>query len=611
MAKSGIWSAMLAAMLLAGGCSEAPQGERSDERAQTQPRAESSETAAAAALHALFEEEWANRLSENPLFASRVGETAYNERLPAIAPADHARRLEQDRGFLERLQGIDRTALTPDDRLNYDLFAWQLEQRIAHAQFRDWRIPLNSDSGFHVSIQRMHEAMPFRTAADYEAYLTRLQGLESYINQQIANMRLGLETGFTLPREILDGILPSLEGPLVDDPTASVFYEPFADIPGQIPAAARERLASEGAGLIGETVIPAFAAFHDFFVEEYMPGARTTLGASDLPEGEDYYRNRLRFYTTLPEATAQSIHETGLGEVARIRAEMDAIIEEVGFEGSFEEFLAFLRTDERFYVKEPAQLLKEAAWLAKTIDGKLPGFFGTLPRQPYGVREVPPDLAPNYTTGRYWGSPLEGRTGGFYMVNTYAVEQRPLYTLPALTLHEAVPGHHLQNALAKELEGVPEFRRYFRSHAFGEGWGLYSEKLGIEMGMYDTPYEHFGRLTYEMWRACRLVIDTGVHAMGWSRQQARDYLASNTALGMQNVRTEVDRYIGWPGQALAYKMGEIAIVDMRRQAEEALGAEFEIGAFHDTLLGAGPVPLPILRQRIVAYIERGGALESD
>ena len=607
MAKATLLAGLLAAGLLAGGCSQSPQGENSDARGEAGSPASAQETAEARALHALFEEEWANRLSDNPLFASRVGETAYNDRLPAIAPADHAQRLEQDRGFLARLEEVDRAALSPDDRLNYDLFAWQLEQRIAHAEFRDWRIPLNSDSGFHVSIQRMHEAMPFRTVAHYEAYLARLRGLDGYIDQQIANMRLGLEEGFTLPREILDGILPSLEGPLVEDPAASVFYEPFAEFPDHISEAEAARLAEAGARVIGESVIPAFSAFHDFFVEEYRPGARTTLGASELPEGEAYYRNRLRFYTTLPEATAQSIHETGLGEVARIRAEMDAIIEQVGFEGSFEAFLAFLRTDERFYVEEPAQLLKEAAWLAKTIDGKLPGFFGTLPRQPYGVREVPADLAPNYTTGRYWGAPLEGRTGGFYMVNTYAVEQRPLYTLPALTLHEAVPGHHLQNALARELEGVPEFRRYFRSHAFGEGWGLYSEKLGIEMGMYDTPYEHFGRLTYEMWRACRLVIDTGVHAMGWSRQQARDYLASNTALSMQNVRTEVDRYIGWPGQALAYKMGEIAIVDMRRQAEEALGASFDIGAFHDALLGAGPVPLPILRQRIAAFTERGAA----
>jgi len=593
----------LFAVLLLGltGCAEAPTDSRDDSAAAPSASAE------VEALHALFAEEWASRLEDNPLFASRTGSNAYNDRLPDVSPEAYARRLEQDRRYLERLEAIERAALSAKDRLNYDLFAWQLEQRIAHARFRDWRIPLNSDSGFHMSLPRMHEAMPFRTVADYENYLARLNALPAYFEQQTANMRMGLEDGFTLPKAILSGVLPSIEGPIVEDPENSVFFEPFEAVPGHIAPAERERLRTAGAEAIADAVVPAYEAFRAFFVSEYTPDARESLGASEMPEGEAYYRNRLRFYTTLPEATAQSIHELGRQEVERIRGEMDAIIETVGFEGDFDAFVAFLRSDPRFYADNAEDLLEKAAWLAKTIDGKLPGYFGRLPRQPYGVRPVPDDIAPNYTTGRYWGAPLEGRTGGFYMVNTYALDQRPLYTLPALTLHEAVPGHHLQNALARELEDVPPFRRHFRSHAFGEGWGLYSEKLGIEMGLYETPYEDFGRLTYEMWRACRLVIDTGIHAMGWSRQQARDYLAGNTALAMQNVRTEVDRYIGWPGQALAYKMGEIEILDLRAHAEAALGAEFEIDAFHDALLAAGPVPLPILRQRIEAYV---GAADS-
>jgi uncharacterized protein (DUF885 family) len=334
---------------------------------------------------------------------------------------------------------------------------------------------------------------------------------------------------------------------------------------------------------------------------EYIPGARPTTGASELPEGRAYYEHLVRHFTTL-DVTPEQVHEIGLAEVKRIRAEMEQIVQQVAFQGSFPEFLEHLRTDPRFYAATPDELLMRAAWIAKRMDGKLPALFKTLPRQPYGIEPVPDHLAPKYTGGRYVGAPLAGRRGGYYWVNTHALENRPLYTLEALTLHEAVPGHHLQNALSKELEGLPRFRRYGGISAYGEGWGLYSEWLGLEAGFYTDPYSNFGRLTYEMWRACRLVVDTGLHALGWTRQQTLDYLAANTALSRHEIRTETDRYISWPGQALAYKMGELKIKELRRKAEEALGPRFDVREFHDVILGSGPVPLPVLEQLVADWI---------
>jgi uncharacterized protein (DUF885 family) len=337
---------------------------------------------------------------------------------------------------------------------------------------------------------------------------------------------------------------------------------------------------------------------------EYAPKARTTLGCSDLPQGREYYAALVRYFTTRDDLTPDAIHALGLKEVARIRAEMDTVIRQTGFKGSFAEFLQFLRTDPQFYPKTAEELLSRAAWLAKSIDGKLPGYFGKLPRQTYSVAPVPAEIAENYTSGRYSGAPPGASRGGEYWVNTTHLDKRPYYELPALTLHEAVPGHHLQGALAYEIENAPTFREHFYPHAFGEGWGLYSEKLGVEMGVYKTPYENFGRLSMEMWRACRLVIDTGIHVKGWSRKQAMDYLAGNTALSLKNVQTEVDRYIAWPGQALAYKIGELTIWELRAKAEKELGPKFDIRQFHDAVLDEGGLPLEILRRRVDAYIAR-------
>ncbi|MGH8166940.1 MAG: DUF885 domain-containing protein, partial [Woeseiaceae bacterium] len=507
----------------------------------------------------MFDDEWKAELERDPLFASSMGVTDYNHLLPVDSPENYRRFLEEDLAFLDRLRAMERAALSEDDRLNYDLFDFIVRSRTTLAPYKPYLIPILSDGGFHMRVQRMYEAMPFTTVRDYENYLSRLNKLEPYFDQNIANMREGLRTGMSQPKAILDGMEPSIAGPIVDNANESIFFTPFDSIPAHFSAEDRDRLQAAGIAAIENTVVPAYQRFLDFFRNEYKPGARDELGAATLPDGDAYYAELVKYFTTMDDATPESIHSLGLNEVARIRAEMDAIIRQVEFDGGFAEFIEFLRTDPRFYADEPRDLLKEASFIAKKIDGQMPAFFRTLPRLPYGVMAVPDDIAPNYTTGRYWGAPIGGRRGGYYMVNTYALDKRPLYELPALTAHEAVPGHHHQGALRQEIEAVPEFRRAFYPHAFGEGWGLYSEKLGIEFGIYETPYDHFGRLSYEMWRACRLVIDTGIHAEGWTREQALQYLAENTALSLHNVRTEVDRYIAWPGQALAYKRGELKI----------------------------------------------------
>lgn len=558
-------------------------------------------------LDTLFDDYWANEMAENPFSATNAGEFSYNDRVPVVAPEDYARRAAEAAAFLERLNDIDRDGLDGDDLLNVELLSFILEHDIELAAFDGWRIPFLADTGFHTDFGYVVSATPFRSEKDYDDYLKRLRALPDYIGQNIENMRQGLADGFTQPKEILPFILPSFEAQVKDNPAAHPFYAPFNDMPKTISPRRQRALRREANTVLANDVIPAYARLLMFMKDEYIPGARETIGVNEVPGGEDYYAALVRFYTTLDDATPNEIHKLGLKEVARIRAEMNAVIKKTGFKGSFEEFLTFLRTDEQFYAKTPEALLERAAWIAKDIDGRLPAYFGKLPRQPYSVEPVPANIAPNYTTGRYVGASLEADRGGQYWVNTYALDKRPLYQLTALTLHEAVPGHHLQGALALEIENAPEFRKSFYPHAFGEGWGLYSEKLGVEMGVYNTPYDDFGRLSYEMWRACRLVIDTGLHSKGWTRQQAIDYLAANTALSLHNVQTEVDRYIAWPGQALAYKMGELTIWELRAKAERELGDDFDIREFHDAVLNSGGLPLEILRTRIDAYIAEAKA----
>lgn len=552
-------------------------------------------------LYQLFEEEWQVRLEENPALATSVGDMRYNDRLPSVTPADHERRAEQDQAFLERLHGIDTSELSDNDRLNYNLFEFVLIARVEEVPFRTWRIPFLSDNGFYSGVVRMSEGMPFKTVTDYENYISRLNDLPRYFGENIDNMRTGLADGFTMPRAILDGVEPQIAVQLHDSAEASAFYAPFKNMPASMAEEDKARLAEAGRAAVEDKVLPAYRALHTFFVGEYMPGARQTLGASALPDGDAYYAQQARLYTTL-DLSPQAIHQIGLNEVARIKSVMEEIIENLSFDGSFADFLEFLRTDPRFYASTKKELLAEASYISKRIDGQMPAFFGNLPRLSYGVRAVPDDIAPNYTTGRYWGGSLENGKAGYFMVNTYALDKRPLYALPSLALHEGVPGHHHQISLAQEQEGVPDFRKRFYLSAFGEGWGLYTEKLGVEMGIYEDDYQNFGRLTYEMWRAGRLVVDTGIHSMGWSREQAVQLFVENSALSLHNINTEVDRYISWPGQALAYKLGELKILELRAKAEEALGENFDIRAFHDAILANGSLPLSLLEVEINRFI---------
>ncbi|MBS0387100.1 MAG: DUF885 domain-containing protein [Proteobacteria bacterium] len=546
-------------------------------------------------------DEWADEMRDNPLYATQAGVRDYDDRLPSVTPADLERQAARNRGYLRRLGKIDRAALNATNRSNFDIFEFVIRNRVALDPYREWRIPLTADEGFHIEVMRMAAGIQMTTAHDYENYIARLRAIPAYFAQQEANMRVGLKDGFTLPAAIMPGIIKIVDGQQYTTPEATPFFEPFTRMPDSIPAERREQLAAAGRAAIREAAIPAYQGLRRFFVEEYQPGARATLGAGDLPQGQAYYAALVRFFTNLDVTPAQ-VHDIGLKEVARIQAEMDAVMHQTGFTGDFAAFLQFLRTDPQFYAHTPDELLKDASYIAKQIDGLLPGYFGKLPRMPYSVQPVPAELAPNYTGGRYNPPPIGGLTGGEFWVNTYALDKRPLYSLTALALHEAVPGHHLQGSLARELTGVPPFRLDFYSHAFGEGWGLYSEKLGVEMGLYKTPYDHFGRLSYEMWRACRLVVDTGLHSMGWTREQAQQYLAEHTALSVQEVRTETDRYIAWPGQALAYKMGELKILELRARAKAALGDRFDIRAFHDAVLDNGSVPLPVLERQIDDYI---------
>jgi uncharacterized protein (DUF885 family) len=553
-------------------------------------------------LHGLFDEAWEFTMREFPTYATSVGDHRFDDRLASASIEDEARRASFWRDVLARLEAIDRSELGADDQINYDMFERELRDQLASFEFKEYLIPITNDSGFHSEYPFLAGLTPLRTTRDFENYIARLNAIPRAIDQHIALMREGLAAGHVQPRVILEGYETTIAPHVVDDLGESVFWTPFPDLPPSVPESDRERIRHAGAAAIEDGVIPAYARFLEFMVDEYRPNARTSIGASELPNGRERYAWLVRRHTTL-DLSPEEIHEIGLDEVSRIRTEMQEIIDEVGFEGDFATFLEFLRSDPRFFATSPEDYIKEARDIAKRIDGTLPSLFRRLPRQPYGVEPVPEHLAPKYTTGRYYGAPLESTRAGTYWVNTYALESRPLWALTALTLHEAVPGHHLQGALAKELEELPNFRRYSYVNAYGEGWGLYSEFLGIEAGMYDTPYDRFGRLTYEMWRACRLVVDTGIHALGWTRGEAMDFMAANTALSRHEITTETDRYISWPGQALAYKMGEITIRRLRLEAEQSLRELFDVREFHDVILLSGPVPLDVLEEQVHGWIE--------
>ena len=565
--------------------------------------------AADQAFQSIYKAEWNWRMQQLPGFDEDSDNSA---RPPANSLQDvgaeaQARRLAYLDGVLEKLDGIDPEALSAQERVNFAVYRPQIEHAAAELRFRDYEMPFNADSSFWSDLGFMAGA-DLRDAAAYRAYASRLRDVPRYFDQQIVNMRAGLARGFSVPRAVLDGRDGSIAMVAeLKSPEDASFWKPYARMPATIPAAEQEALRAEGRAAIREAVIPAFARLLTFFRNDYVPQARTTLAAEAMPDGAAWYREQIRKYTTLDQSPDE-IHAIGLQEVASIRAEMEAIIDKLGFEGTskgraaseqrFADFLHFLRTDPQFYAKTPQELLDDAAWISKRVDGEVGKIIGTLPRGRFTIVEVPPEIAPFWTAGR--------GGAGTYWLNTYNLPSRPLYNLPALTLHESSPGHSLQQSLVNEQGEVPDFRKQYIS-AYGEGWGLYSEWLGKEMGIYRTPYEDFGRLTYAMWRACRLVIDTGVHHKGWSRDQALAYLRDNTALSEHEVTTEVDRYISWPGQALSYKLGEIAIMRLRREAEAALGTKFDVRKFHDVVLAQGSLPLPVLESQVRAYIAEAKA----
>jgi len=553
----------------------------------------------------LVDREWQFRLNEFPFLARENGDKSKAGRVTHVSEKDQLRRYEFWKQVKFELAAISCDRLEREECINYRIFERQIHQFLADYETKAYLIPFTSDWGFYLSWNRWGDDKDIVTAQDYRDYLSRLEALPGVMDEYIALMREGLETGMTQPRVILAGREVPIRKQLVEDPEQSEFFKPFLNMSEGISGDERKALVAKAKTAVMQGVVPAYERLLEFFENEYFIKARSTLGASNLPDGKRYYDEQIYRYATV-DMTADEIHELGLSEVARIRTEMQAIIDALAFDGDLAAFIGFLRTDPQFYAKTPHELLAEASYFAKKIDGRLPMMFGKLPRQPYGVAPVPDSIAPFYTGGRYVGSPLDAREGGYYWVNTYALESRPLYTLPSLTLHEAVPGHHLQIALAMEQGEQPDFRRNDYISAFGEGWALYAEKLGIEMNIYETPYQNFGRLTYEMWRACRLVIDTGIHTRGWTREQAQDYLAGNTALSIHEVTTEVDRYISWPGQALSYKLGEYTIWQLRREAETRLGADFDLRAFHDFILALGSVPLDILKDETHRWINEQG-----
>jgi uncharacterized protein (DUF885 family) len=547
-------------------------------------------------LYKLFDDEVALQKAHQ----ANGGEFDINNQFVDQSPAGHLARLNDQKLLLDRLNGIDPSTLSKEDQLNYNLFEFVMSHRVTQAEFKPYRIPFLADSGFFIRMASQVERKPFKTVEDYNNYLAWLDQLPAYVDQHIDNMKQGISDGFTMPRIILDGIKGTIDAYANANVDGSVYFAPFKSIPGNFSAEDQAAILEKGKAGVAGKALAASKKLADFFTNTYMPAARKTLGAKDLPGGSDYYKYLVTFFTTM-DITPKEVHDLGLSEVKRIRGEMEAIIKRVGFKGSFKEFLTFLRTDKQFYATSKRDLLKEASYISKRIDAAMPRFFKTLPRKPYGVRAVPDEIAPNYTTGRYWGSRSE-TTPGYFMVNTYAVDKRPLYALPSLALHEGVPGHHHQNAISGELENMPTFRSRTRAHAFGEGWGLYTETLGEEMGIYETDYERFGKLTYEMWRAGRLVVDTGMHFFGWSRQDAVNLFLENSALNPHNINTEVDRYIAWPGQALAYKMGELTILRLRKKAEDALGDKFDIRTFHDAILAKGSMPMNLLEAQIDDFI---------
>src|SRR5579864_6204177 len=547
-----------------------------------------------AQLRAIYTEEWKWRLEQ---FPNREDDTkAVADHLPKEDPPTQEMRQHYWEDVLRKLKGIPRAQLSTDEQVNYDIYRREIEDFVADQKFRDFEMPANSDTAFWTNFGYTARR-PFKNAIDYRNWIAQMRDIPRYFREEIANMRAGLARGFTPPQATLQGREKSITAIAERKPEDNLLYTPFREPMVGVDASEQTRLKAEAAKVIQGIVQPAYASLLKFFRDEYVPHTRTTVAAQDLPDGKNYYQQKIREFTTL-ELSPDEIHQTGLSEVAKLHAQMVDAMHATGFKGEFPAFLQFLRDDPQFYAKTPQELLNRAAWIAKVFDGKSSQYFGYLPRMRFTIKPVPDDLAPFYTSGR--GGP------GIYLLNTYDLPHRPLYNLIALTLHESAPGHAFQIPIALEHKNQPEFRQHDYISAYGEGWALYCEKLGEEMGMYETPYDRFGMLGYQIWRAARLVVDTGVHSKGWTRDQALKYMHDYTALPEHEIETEVDRYIAWPGQALSYYIGELAILRAREKAEKALGPKFNIRAFHDAVLELGSVPLPVLTARIDRFIAEGG-----
>ena len=547
-----------------------------------------------ARLRAIYTEEWKWRLSQFPDQEDSTKPVA--DHLPKEDPTTQETRLHYWQDVLHKLDAIPRTQLSPEEQINYEIYRREIEDFVADEKFRDFEMPANSDTAFWTNLGYTARR-PFKALTDYKNWIAQMRDIPRYFSEQTANMRAGAARAFTPPRATLQGREKSIATIAEGKPEDNLLYTPFREPMVGVKSSDQTALKTEAAQVIRDVVQPAYAELLKFFRDEYVPHTRTTLAAGDLPDGKAYYRQKVRKFTTL-DLSPEEIHQTGLSEVEKLHAQMVDAMHATGFKGDFPAFVQFLRDDPQFYAKTPQELLNRAAWIAKVFDGKSSQYFGYLPRMRFTIKPVPPDLAPFYTSGR--GGP------GVYLLNTYDLPHRPLYNLVALTLHESAPGHAFQIPIALEHKNQPEFRQHDYISAYGEGWALYCEKLGEEMGMYETAYDRFGMLGYQIWRAVRLVVDTGVHSQGWTREQALKYMHDYTALPEHEIETEVDRYIAWPGQALSYYLGELAIVNAREKAEKTLGPKFNLRAFHDAVLELGSVPLPVLTARIDRFIADGG-----
>lgn len=549
---------------------------------------------------ALLEESWEWQLVENPVRASRLGDRRFNEQWADMSLTAIERRHAEQQAFLRRLRTIDSSQLSAADALNYDLFRRQIENTLDSHEFKNYLMPMSQRGGVQ-SLETTAETLRLNNAKDYEDWLARMTQIEAVIEQTTARMEEGRKTGYMPPKILMERIPNQLSSQLVEDPESSPFFKSFANMPDEIGSEDQERIKQLAIEVIEASIVPAYREFDHYFNDTYLPASRESIGASSLPNGEAFYEYRTRLYTTT-QMTPDEIHRLGLNEVKRIRDEMQLIIDELEFAGSFDDFLNFLRTDPQFYYDTPEELFNGYLAVSKRIDPELVKLFGKLPRIPYGLRAIPDNIAPDTTTAYYNRPAADGSRPGYYYVNLYRPEVRPKYEMEVLSIHEAVPGHHLQIALQMEMEEMPSFRKYSGFTAFSEGWGLYSESLGFEMGFYQDPYSHFGALTYDMWRAVRLVVDTGMHYKDWTRQQAIDFFKDNAAKTETDIVNEIDRYISWPGQALAYKIGQLQMLDLRKKAEQALGDDFDVKAFHDELLGAGAIPMEILETRMNRWL---------